>query len=379
MSKYTGTLDTPKVGLRRYIKKGDKNKYVGQWQAFLNWYIGKNVCVIDNIYGDITYKYTIQFQTETFSAKEADGKVGAKTIKKAKAYDKTSGKKKYTGKFPEIHVKRTAQEVANGAAEWAQMIATINNFHYGEGGNSKKDFGKDVYNITHSSGCYFCGTNATTKVAKIKKLKRSDLIADHWYKTYVCNPFVYSSWVHGGLVTNMACKKNGNLSIFTNSSTFKNLGHPSFNTLKKGDVMLKYDSNGNFKHAAIYVGNGNYSEATSYTGKFGNAASKSSIRTKTLTSSHYKDFQKVCRFNKSVDADVIIKHGEYSSRVGDWQDFLNWWSDGQFYKDCGGRDNMFGDNTKTWTIKFQEQEIGRGTGDGLVGNKTINKAKEIEK
>lgn len=30
MSKYTGTLSIPIVGLRRYIKKGDKNKYVGQ-------------------------------------------------------------------------------------------------------------------------------------------------------------------------------------------------------------------------------------------------------------------------------------------------------------------------------------------------------------
>lgn len=295
-----------------------------------------------------------------------------------KSQPKPEVKKSYSGKFPEIHVKRTAQEVANEAAEWAEKIATLDTFHYGEGGNSKKDFGADVYKITHSTGCYFCGTNATSKVAKIKKLKRKDLIADNWYKTYVCNPFVYSSFVHGGLVPNMFCKNNGNLSIFTNSSTFKKLGHPAYSSLKKGDVLLKY-VNGTFKHAAIYVGDGNYSEATSYVGKYGNKSSKSSIRTKALTTSHYKVFNVVCRYNKPIDADISIKPGEYSSRVGYWQDYLNWWSDGKFYKECGGKDNMFGANTKAWTIKFQESEVGKGQGDGLVGNKTIAAAKAVKK
>ena len=117
MSKYTGILDIPRVDTRAYIKKGDKNKYVGQWQDFLNWYIGKKVCDVDNAYGDITYKYTVQFQTEVFSAKEADGNVGGSTITKAKAYNKPDPKLGYTGKFPEIHIKRSSQEVANAAAE----------------------------------------------------------------------------------------------------------------------------------------------------------------------------------------------------------------------------------------------------------------------
>lgn len=362
----------------KYIEKGDKGKSVKNLQLFLNWALDlklntNSVCDTNTVAAIKKFQKLVGITV--------DGKFGKTSLAKAKEFKKDT-KKGYTGKMPELHIKRSAQEAANSAAEWAKMIATMNNFHYGEGGKTYSDghydFGKDVYNITHSTGCYFCGTNQTTKVNKIKRLGRKDLIADNWQRTYVCNPFVYSSWVHGALYTGMACKKNGNLSIFTSSSTFKNLGHPSYSSLKKGDVLLKY-VNGVFKHAAIYVGDGKYSEATSYTGKFGTTASKNSIRTKALTTTHYKDFSVVCRFNKTIDADVIIQLGEYSSRVGDWQDYLNWWSDGAFYKEAGGRDNMFGDNTKKWTIKFQEQELGKGEGDGLVGSKTINKAKSIKK
>lgn len=382
---YTGKYPTATVS----SKQGTKTN-IKRWQQFLNWW-GNYKLVKDGDFGAKTKVATVAFQKKYGLV--PDGIVGTKTIAKAKSVGKINTtpskpttdtkptvvtKKSYTGKYPEIHIKRTAQEVANNAAEWAKKIATMNDFHYGEGGSSKKDFGKSVYNITHSGGCYFCGTNKTAKVNKIKALKKSSLVPSHWYKTYVCNPFVYSAWVHGGLVTNMNCKKNANLSIFKSSSTFKNLGHPSYSSLKKGDVLLKY-VNGTFKHAAIYVGDGKYSEATSYTGKYGNTASKSSIRTKALTKSHYKVFNVVCRYNKSINADICLKFGEYSSRVGDWQDYLNWWSDGKFYKECGGRDNFFGDNTKAWTIKFQEKELGKGEGDGLVGNKTIAKAKLIER
>ena len=38
--------------------------------------------------------------------------------------------------------------------------------------------------------------------------------------------------------------------------------------------------------------------------------------------------------------------------------------DGQFYKECGKGDGIFGANTDKWTKKFQEEVMGKGQGDG---------------
>lgn len=382
MSKYTGSLSVPRVGLRKYIKKKDKNKYVGQWQQFLNWYVGKEVCVVDNIYGDTTFKYTVKFQTEVFSKKEADGKVGAKTIEKAKAYNKVE-KGKYPGPFPSVHVHKTAKEAINDGLNWGKIISSDNTFHYGEGGNKAKDFGSDVYNITHSAGCHFCDTNKRKKVNKIKKLKRSDLIATNWEKTYVCNSFVSAILAHGfleptilGYCSNGSCigfDSQGKASRLDSNKNFTNKKKLSLSKLEPGDILVSPTH----MQMVYSVNSGKIKcvESTSYLGKYGGSNSNKSTRI--IEKKPYYTF--VYRFTGTIDADIVMRYGEYGTRVGDWQDFLNWWSDGKFYKECGGRDNFFGNNTKKWTIKFQEKEIGIGSGDGLVGKKTIAKAKKVEK
>lgn len=62
-----------------------------------------------------------------------------------------------------------------------------------------------------------------------------------------------------------------------------------------------------------------------------------------------------------------------------WQDYLNWWSDGQFYKECGKGDGVFGSNTDSWTKRFQEAVFSKAEADGTVGQRTIQKAREVVK
>ena len=100
-----------------------------------------------------------------------------------------------------------------------------------------------------------------------------------------------------------------------------------------------------------------------------------SIHIITLTDSNYKKFPRVHRFNSSVNTTAIIKHGEVSDRVKQWQMFLNWYFDGK----VGTPDGYYGDNTLKWTKQFQEETMGKGQGDGLIGEKTLAKAKSIKK
>ena len=66
---------------------------------------------------------------------------------------------------------------------------------------------------------------------------------------------------------------------------------------------------------------------------------------------------------------MALRHGEISDRVSDLQNFLNWYSDGKFFKECGSADGIFGDNTFKWVKKFQT-DAGLTAG-GVVGTKTI--------
>lgn len=348
MSKYTGTLNVPKIKLRRYIKKGDKNKYVGQWQAFLNWYVGKQVCTVDNIYGDITYKYTIQFQTEIFGKKEADGKVGKATIVKAKAYNKVNVKQKYKGKLPNINIISTNNnECIDKVCAFAQKIANDNSYKYKKWTSNVK---------THK--CGYCHPESG--------------------KGWNCIGYVGSCLHDGGKIP-VKCTCNGILSGSEtyskctiaywkkrNGSDWKELTSP-----QKGCVIICFDKKTEkYKHTALAIGINKIADATSSNGI--------SIRNTTLPS-YKKRYFIYTGQQKSVTTATPLTRGMNNIEVGNWQDFLNWWSNGEFYKKCGNRDNIFGNNTQIWTAKFQEQELGRGKGTGIVDTITINKAKEIEK
>lgn len=262
----------------------------------------------------------------------------------------------YTGALPTLRLKKTNAEVIADTIKWAKWIAGDNRFHYGYGQHA------------HHNGCYFCGTQ------RMKK-NRTPAILDPDF-TYCCNPFVGAAWAHGGCVP-AAIKKCQNTnswdfsvgSGYDASALFTKLGKPAISQLKVGDVLCG-DS-----HVALYIGNGKVIQASSGDDNVRNSKKWNN----SIAIGTWNGWKRAYRFNGSVDADIIMRHGEVSKRVEQWQKFLDWCYNGQFSKECGAADGCFGDNTLKWTKKFQEQYVGKGEGDGLCGNKTFEAAKKVTK
>lgn len=79
----TGTA-YPKYLPSKTIRRGDKGIDVSAWQAFINWYFGKQKpLACDGIFGPATEKWTKEFQ-RNYKHLEVDGIVGPQTIKTAK-------------------------------------------------------------------------------------------------------------------------------------------------------------------------------------------------------------------------------------------------------------------------------------------------------
>ena len=267
-------------------------------------------------------------------------------------------KKSYNGQLPTTKIVKTNAEVIADTIKWLKWIASDNDFHYGYTSPDKKA-------NAHHNGCYFC---------KTQYMKKNMLMPEH---TYCCNALVGAAWAHGGCVPTALkmcqntkswgfSKNNG----YNQSALFTNLGHPAKSKLKPGDVLCK-DT-----HVALYIGNGKLIEAASgddnkkYSTKWNN-----SIHVATLTDARYKGFPRVHRFNGSINTTMYIRHGEVSKRVAQWQAFLDWYFDGK----VGKADGCYGDNTLKWTKKFQEEQIGKGQGDGIIGPKTLEAAKNCKK
>ena len=61
------------------------------------------------------------------------------------------------------------------------------------------------------------------------------------------------------------------------------------------------------------------------------------------------------------------------------QNYVNWYFDGAFFKECGPADGYFGNNTHKWVVKMQTDFFGAKEADGTVGPKTIEKMKSVVK
>ena len=283
---------------------------------------------------------------------------------------KASVKKTYSGKLPTIVLKKTNAEVIRDTVKWAKWIAADNSFHYGytnkHGSSNPAKWNPNA----HHNGCYFCGTN-TTSGGRSKKG-----IVDY-KKTYCCNPFVGAAWAHGGCVPKALslCQKGGSWGFSKNSGyntskLFTNLGHPKKSSLKPGDVLCRNT------HVALYVGNGKIAEAGSGDDNVRNSSKwNNSIHVITLTDKNYSNFPRVHRFNGSVNTTMTMRHGEVSDRIKLWQAFLNWYNG----KNVCKIDGCFGDSTLKYTKVFQEKELGKGQGDGLIGPKTLAAAAKCKK
>lgn len=258
--------------------------------------------------------------------------------------------KAYTGKYPEVRVKRSNAEVIANAIKFGKWIANNNDFHYG--------WGKD----SHHNGCYFCGTQPSSK--------RTSGIKD-WERTYCCNPFVHACWAHGGLVPRAIsiCSSYGSWDFGTGSGSYHTSSlftKVSTSNLKPGDVLCS-DS-----HVALHIGNGQVVQA----GHSDNNVPYSSDWNSSISIGKWNGYTRAYRFNSSVDADIIIRKGEVSERVADLQRYLVWYGALPKGEEADG---IYGEKTFKAVVKMQTDFFGAKEADGTVGNKTIAKMKAVRK
>ena len=74
-----------------------------------------------------------------------------------------------------------------------------------------------------------------------------------------------------------------------------------------------------------------------------------------------------------------LEPGDRGIQVTRLQNYLDWYFDGQFFKECGGADGVYGKNTLKWVNKMLTDFFGAKEADGLVGNKTIARMKAYTK
>ena len=146
-------------------------------------------------------------------------------------------------------------------------------------------------------------------------------------------------------------------------------------SLETGD-MIFYDDNrsgeyGNGGHEEIFNGVRNDKFSYFYSGGTGSYHNTSNSNSEPNT--------RAVLATARLKPRTYIRKGDEGKAVLKWQDYLNWWSDGQFYKECGAGDGIFGENTHKWSVKFQEEVMGKGQGDGTVGPKTISAAQSVRK
>lgn len=291
---------------------------------------------------------------------------------------------KYDGALPSVRVTKTSSQVIADALKWGKWIANDNTYHYGEYGNkayvtkSSKYYegGKyaKIHNVTHRSGCHFCGTEERKKKKDARALGFN---GENWEHTYVCNTFVTAMFAHGGMESTCLSKcragscigmnEKGRSGALDKSKNWTYKGKLAIKDLKAGDVLVS-EPHMQCVYAPVSSSKVKIIEATSYIGKYGNSASKDSIRIKEKKPS----YTSVYRFTGSVNEDIPIRHGEYSDRVTKWQNFLKWAG-----FDVGTVDGQFGDRTLSATKTFQ-YKTGL-TVDGEVGSKSLAKAKEFKK
>lgn len=164
---------------------------------------------------------------------------------------------------------------------------------------------------------------------------------------------------------------NGQMSVtyYNNKKSLKDLD------LQTCDILV-YDDNqsgemGNGGHEEIFNGVRNANYSYFYSGGTGSYHN-------TTNNNRENNSRKVLAVVR-IKWRTFIKMGDRGNAVLEWQDYLDWWSDGQFYRECGKGDGVFGANTDKWTKAFQTAVFGASEADGTVGQKTITAAKNVRK
>ena len=261
----------------------------------------------------------------------------------------------YSGEMPTLKLNKTNAEVIEDTIRWLEWIANDNSFHYG--------YGKHA----HHNGCYFCGTEA--------KYKKGHGIVD-WEKTYCCNPFIGAGWAHGGCVPEALkmCQKCDSYDFhqgkgYDKSKLFDNLGKIAKEDLKRGDVLCRGNGSSGSGHVMLYLGNGKVIHA--HGGDNNVKGSDSWEKSINIESLGNKKYQRVHRFNSTVNTTQNIYFGEVSKRVENLQHYLIW------YGYAITADGIFGDQTHN-CVKDLQRKLGQ-TDDGIVGTQTLEAMAKVVK
>lgn len=343
---YTGKYPDVSKIKRGYFKKGDKGAEITNLQNYLNWYTDgaffKKYGKASGVYDNGTFAYTKKMQTAFFGAKEADGLVGKKTVSKMKAYSNSfkPTKKGYPGNYPNVN---RAQKLVDEAIRLAWPSGTSSSRYKWNGGSATAAFSAALdkaypehnsWGPAPSKGCscdVFVGTVVRSSGIDTRFPRGLDEQETH---------------TPTGMVKY----------VLYNADMYKQSAF--------GDIIW-YDYSGPGGHVLIRGKNCIYQAG--YQSTYGHT-----------TDGHGEI--------KDVEPKVIIfrpknylQKGDTGVEVKRLQSYLNWYTNGEFYKKCGKADGIYGNNTLKYVKKMQTDFFGAKEADGLVGAKTIERMKKVKK
>lgn len=330
--KYSGIIPNPTM------KVGSKGESVKQLQAFLNWYYAFGLKV-DGIFGSGTENATRMFQFA--EGITADGIFGKNSYAKAYAYKATtppptptpSG---YTGSFPDLTT-HSGQKIAYVARDLAYAKGTKKaTYTYGKG-KATAAFTAAINKVypKRSSWSKQCQAGASCDVGAGTVIRYSG----------------YDTTIPRGL--------QEQIPHLQKSKIWKKTGLTKTSQMSAGDVGI-YIGKKKGAHIWIGLGGGLIAEAN-HTAKY-----FLHIDTDNYTNSGKKTWG----IYRACSATAIRK-GDKGSEVTKWQNFLKW------YGYDIAADGIAGPNTDEATKAFQSKN--GLSADGIVGSKTIEKAKTIKK
>ena len=356
-SKYTGEYPV----VKKYLEPKDKGIQVTRLQNYLNWYtcgeFFQKCGKADGVYGNNTLKYVKQMQTDFFGAKEADGLVGPKTIAKMKAYSDS---------IASPQTPSTVTPTTGGAYIGSYPTEA------------------EIYDAQINGICQCCKDQTAWAYNSVYKYEGHPTVAKSKTNgtcvTYVSCVFQRAGVISEGTTIWHNGSGFGNGKVYGTNSQFTVTYYNNKKTLK--DLSLKtadilfYDDNksgdaGNGGHIEIFNGkisNGNYYFYSGGTGSYHNTSNnnKESGSRKVLAVARIKPR-------------TYLKKGDRGIAVTKLQNYVDWYYNGAFFKECGAADGVYGEKTEKWVKKMQTEMFGAKEADGTVGPKTIEKMKAVKK
>lgn len=318
-----------------YANTSTLNKYVTKpkYPVWVAQYASK--CTYSG--SKVMWQYTSSGKVSGIS-----GKVDLSLVYSAPSTSKpttpTTTKKSYSGSYPDF-TELSGEIIAQTAKELAWPLGTDSSKYKYPKGRATEAFMKAINKVypNRSSWSAQCQAGASCDVGIGTVLRYCGAFPD----------------ISRGL--------SGQFPELKNSKKFKDVGLKNTSEFKPGDIgMYKNKTKG--AHIWTTLGGTKVVES--------NHTAKYCLHrvTKNITNKNRKEFH-CYRMTKPIRS--YLKKGDEGEQVKRWQKYLKWYG-----FDCSV-DGKFGDKTLGFTKTFQYEN--KLTADGIVGAKTITKAKEIKK